>query len=260
MDIREYISSGIVERYVLGLTSGEETADIQQKMAAHPEIRQAVDTFSLEYENQIQKGAVPPAPFIKEKILEKLRNEFQAPALIGTTSEAGPVVTPLWKQYWSVASVLVAVAALAFSVYFYDRSRGFERKYHALLEEKLLLANNVKVLNEQLHIVNAAGTSTVILKNVKAKDETLAKLYWNNQTKEVYLADAGLTAAPEGLQYQLWAIVDGEPVDAGLLDDCGAGICKMKIISSAQAFAITLEKKGGSPTPNLEMLTAMGEV
>ena len=64
---------------------------------------------------------------------------------------------------------------------------------------------------------------------------------------------------PSGKQYQLWAIVDGKPVDAGLITDC-IGLCKMKRIDRAQAFAITLEKAGGSPTPTLTEMYVFGKI
>jgi hypothetical protein len=42
--------------------------------------------------------------------------------------------------------------------------------------------------------------------------------------------------------------------------DVKDGIINMKNIPRAQAFAITLEKKGGSATPNLAMMYVMGRV
>ena len=63
----------------------------------------------------------------------------------------------------------------------------------------------------------------------------------------------------EEKQYQLWEIVNGKTVDAGMLDNC-TGLCKLKNIPSAQAFAITLENKGGSPTPTMSALYVMGAV
>ncbi len=49
------------------------------------------------------------------------------------------------------------------------------------------------------------------------------------------------------MQYQLWAIVDNQPVDAGMLEmDKGHMMVKMKNIPRAQLFAITLEQEGGS--------------
>jgi anti-sigma-K factor RskA len=54
-------------------------------------------------------------------------------------------------------------------------------------------------------------------------------------------------------------LVDGKPVDAGLLEDCN-GVCKLKNIPKAQAFAITLEDKGGSASPHLDQLYVIGNV
>jgi anti-sigma-K factor RskA len=61
------------------------------------------------------------------------------------------------------------------------------------------------------------------------------------------------------MQYQLWAIVDGKPFDAGLLietktADNKYNIQKMKSFGKAEAFAITLEKKGGSATPSMDKM------
>ncbi len=38
-----------------------------------------------------------------------------------------------------------------------------------------------------------------------------------------------------------------------------SGLQRMKDISRAQAFAVTLEKAGGSPTPDLQALVLMGQ-
>jgi anti-sigma-K factor RskA len=65
--------------------------------------------------------------------------------------------------------------------------------------------------------------------------------------------------AASGKQFQLWAIVDNKPVDAGVIDAC-TGLCKMKNIPRASAFAITLEKKGGSATPSLDQMYVLGKV
>jgi anti-sigma-K factor RskA len=69
---------------------------------------------------------------------------------------------------------------------------------------------------------------------------------------------------PEDKQYQLWAIVNGKPVDAGIFDLAAntntAVLQKMKPIADAQAFAITLEKKGGTHVPTLNAMFLLGNV
>ena len=64
-------------------------------------------------------------------------------------------------------------------------------------------------------------------------------------------------------QYQLWAIVDGKPVDAGMLDTNPATMMMhvMKPIGGQPiAFAVTLEKMGGSPGPTMSEMYLMGKV
>jgi anti-sigma-K factor RskA len=63
-------------------------------------------------------------------------------------------------------------------------------------------------------------------------------------------------------QYQLWALVDGKPVDLGVFDmrDGEVGLKNMKPIGVAQTFAVTLEPRGGSVSPTLEKLMVIGNI
>jgi anti-sigma-K factor RskA len=90
---------------------------------------------------------------------------------------------------------------------------------------------------------------------------SMATVYWNSESKDVYLLINELPKPATGKQYQLWAIVDGKPVDAGIFDtDNGMSFVKLKTIPKAEAFAITLEKKGGSKTPTMDSMYVMGRV
>ena len=90
---------------------------------------------------------------------------------------------------------------------------------------------------------------------------SLATVYWDTQSKDVYLLINKLPAPVSDKQYQLWAIVDGKPVDAGVFDMAeGISFVKLKTIPKAEAFAITLEKKGGSVTPDMDAMYVLGKV
>ncbi|MFN3939001.1 MAG: anti-sigma factor domain-containing protein, partial [Chitinophagales bacterium] len=78
---------------------------------------------------------------------------------------------------------------------------------------------------------------------------------------EVFIVGADLPPTAADKQYQLWAIVDGSPVSAGLLDSDSTNVLqKMASFKDAQAFAITLEPKGGSVHPTLEAMVVLGPV
>ena len=82
-------------------------------------------------------------------------------------------------------------------------------------------------------------------------------LAWNTKDKMIYLMKSQLPAAPIGKQYQLWAIVDKKPVDLGVFD-LKEGTIAMRAIGKAEAFAVTLEKTGGNPTPTSEVYVVGG--
>jgi anti-sigma-K factor RskA len=90
---------------------------------------------------------------------------------------------------------------------------------------------------------------------------SMATVYWNTESKNVYLLLNRLPKPLANKQYQLWAIVEGKPVDAGIFNmDEGVSFVRLKTIPKAEAFAITLEKKGGSTVPNMDAMYVMGKV
>ncbi|HEY4654886.1 MAG TPA: anti-sigma factor, partial [Cyclobacteriaceae bacterium] len=64
----------------------------------------------------------------------------------------------------------------------------------------------------------------------------------------------------ENSQYQLWGIVDGKPVDAGVFDSDADGLIPMQRIRGASAFAVTIEPRGGNQQPTLSTLQVIGNV
>jgi len=52
VNIQEYISSGIIESYVLGLASAEERNEFDKMCELYPELREARTNFELSIEKQ----------------------------------------------------------------------------------------------------------------------------------------------------------------------------------------------------------------
>ena len=85
---------------------------------------------------------------------------------------------------------------------------------------------------------------------------SFANIYWDSTSKDVYLLVNNMPKPASDKQYQLWAIIDGKPVDLGVIDEKVWDkklLVQMKNVQNAQAFAITLEPEGGSPAPRGSM-------
>jgi anti-sigma-K factor RskA len=101
----------------------------------------------------------------------------------------------------------------------------------------------------------------VVMTGTPNSPQSLASVYWNENSKEVYLSIQNMKELARENQYQLWAIIDGKPVDAGVFDGNMAGLLKMKEIGAgAVTFAVTIESRGGKPSPSLQTMQVAGNV
>lgn len=161
----------------------------------------------------------------------------------------------------SVIAVMVSIGAV---IYLLQQNNSRTQQVTALQQQVNTLQQNSIEQQQQLQASAQAlalwqsnEVRKLDLTNVPGKPAALAKVFWNQQTGDVYLSDISLPPAPAGKQYQLWVIVEGKPVDAGLLSSQKNTVQKMKPFEAAQAFAITLENAGGSPAPTMEELYVM---
>jgi anti-sigma-K factor RskA len=255
VDTKAYIESGIIESYVLGLASAEEATELEMLCKQH----------ALIEKRAFQDAVVPPAD-VKEKLMSALATEFakaQAPVVplpIDIRSKSSSLI-----RYFAAASVILLIASTVLNVYLYNNYLSVNNKYQALLTERnSLQANNdvfrtrINNLEQSMRVIENPDVRVITLKGLPGKENNLASVYWDSKTKDVYLLPTKMDVTPSDEQYQLWAIVNGKPVDAGVIGECD-GLCKMKNIPDAQAFAITLEKKGGSPTPTLSAMYVLGK-
>jgi mannose-6-phosphate isomerase-like protein (cupin superfamily) len=67
--VSHYIESGILELYVMGLTSEQESVEVEQMMALHPEVMEEVRTIEDSLEAYAQANAVQPHATIKPLLL-----------------------------------------------------------------------------------------------------------------------------------------------------------------------------------------------
>jgi hypothetical protein len=74
-------------------------------------------------------------------------------------------------------------------------------------------------------------------------------VFWNVNTKEVYLVDISLPKAPAHKHYQLWAFDGNQPINAGELGNYKNKVQQMKACSKADAFMISLEGSDNTSAP-----------
>ena len=281
MDIEKYISSGILEAYALGELPPAERAEVEEVVSRYPEIKAELAEIEVTMEAIAMHTAVAPDKNLRAKVLGKaLGNEaYTAPK--PTEEEEGRVVPmPAAKEaaarqsgrsntytYYLAAAISFAVLTSAAAVYFFGKWQDAEDRLYVVVAERTAMAQNYKTVENQLDslsrelaIYASDDFNEIKLQGLAIAPEAGATVFWNRNSNEVFLNPANLPEPPQGKQYQLWAIVDGKPVDMGMVtSEKNGGLLKMKEIENAAAFAITLEPAGGSPSPTMEQMYVMGE-
>ena len=247
MNVQEYISSGIVESYVLGLASVEERLEFETMCKQYPEVLQARINFELSLEKQAIQNAVEPPKELKQIIAAKISSAGNVVRISETTMR-----NLNWLKYAVAACFLLLAGSIWWNL--------------SLINENKKLKNDLSSSNEMIAEMGKAIQQPSIkmarMDGTPVSPNSFTTVYWDTASHDVYLLINNLPRPASGDQYQLWALLNGKPIDMGVLEisEKPLQLYRMKNVRAAQAFAITLEKKGGSSTPTLDKMYVMGKL
>jgi anti-sigma-K factor RskA len=247
VNLKEYIASGIIESYVMGLASETERAEFEQMCAEHPELVAERRKFEESLETYASEQAVRPPTEVKAKILKAIITMESSTKLRGIGL----------LRFVAAAAVILLI--------------GMVVLYYQVNQQNKDLANTNKELSDKVNAdeltinkikreVSIPNTTIVSMVGTKRAPQSAANVYWDSTNSNVYLMVTNMPQLPSDKQYQLWALIDKTQKSLGVFDATDQNIIlKMDSTKKAQAFAITIEKRGGKPHPTLDSLTTMGK-
>lgn len=261
MNIEEYISSGILEAYALGELSAAERSAVEKNLAQYPQLQKELAAIEAVQEELLMKAAIQPRASVKAAIMANI-----------PVAKAETKVVVMQSSTWkwaAAASIAIALVASYLAYEYHDRWRSSEDNLTKLIAQNRQMAQDYNIVNQRIdkmqtdmHVIGNPDFSRVVMAGHEQNAPgSQAYVYWNEKTQEVYLSIQNMKELAYENQYQLWAMVDGKPVNAGVFDlNTTTGLLKMKEMKGASAFAVTIEPRGGRPTPTLEKLQMIGNV
>ena len=264
MNSNEIISSGLLELYASGLASKEEAHQVQQWIKLYPEVAAEFALIEVSLETLAQENALQPAAKVKEGLFAKINAHKQAPVIPLQANTKTHLNNGVYWKWAAAAAVLLLFGSIVANVSLYNKYDQANKDLQQSQQQLTLAEESNSDMKEDMHVVQSKYSEPVALHGMNVAPDAAAKIFWMKNTGEVYVDPSNLPDIPEGKQFQLWAIVDGKPVDGGMIITSKKGtkyrIQKMKTFGSAQAFAITIEKAGGSPTPTMDQMVVMGKM
>ncbi|HWC13803.1 MAG TPA: anti-sigma factor [Actinomycetota bacterium] len=213
--------------YALGAMPEDELKRVRSHVMSCEECMREADSLSDTVASfGISAGNAPlPADF-SDGILETVR-------------EQRPIVAPRTAPRRSWLAVAAGVAGLTLTV----------GALFGMMAARSQVERQEKVLQAMLREdgFSLSGTSGAVAKVIPVGDGSV-------------LAATGLRAAPDGHDYQLWLIEDGEPRSAGVFDvEDGIAIVETDLaLKDYDTAAVTIEPDGGLDKPSGDPVLVSG--
>jgi hypothetical protein len=271
-DIKAYIESGILELYVLGDITPEEKLQVEEMALKHPAIKAELDEIERSMELYAEGNSIEPPAHLRNRVLNSVLTNFADDRNFDTKKgNAVPdniVMLSAQRSYnfykYAFAACLALLLASSIALIgLYNQLRQSNNQLAVLQTDKQHFANRVNLMDHELSVFRNPSFKFMKLKGTVRAPSAVLMVAWNPVNKKVMIdmGDMKMPANDKDHQYQLWALVGKKPVDLGVFDmkSDSTDMKEMKSIASANAFAVTLEPRGGSATPTMDQMMVIGQ-
>lgn len=258
MEINEYISSGIIEMYVMGLCSTEEKTELEMLRKKHPQLQHAILQFEMELEEKMLQHTTLPSAETDEKILQQLYTTA-TPVISFTKEKKAFKISSGWRYAAAAAILLLAIS----SYYNFTLFSKTNTQQQALNELKAKENETLPSLPlADYNIMKDPAITPVAMYGVGYHAICRCTMFWDKKTGKMYIMIHHLPLSSASKDYQLWAMVNGKPVSVGIIKDeiRGRFIEMPNVPATAIAFIVTLENAGGTAVPTMEETYLSGKI
>jgi anti-sigma-K factor RskA len=251
----------MVENYVLGLATEAEQQEFEAMCQQYPDVLQARLQFEQSLETQLIHDAAPLPDVLKQKIAASLKSLETVDAETFSKPHTAPVRRMGFWKILAAASVAALIGVLIWAISLNTRNKNLQEQNFALQQQANASTAQLNKMQQDAQLMQSPTVKMAAMQGTTNAPGAYATVYWDTTTKDVYMFINNLPRPASDKQYQLWALINNQPVDLGVFDlKQEKLLIKMKGVQSAQAFAVTLEPRGGSPTPTPNSMYVMGKL
>lgn len=136
VNLHDYIATGILEKYVLGLASPQEITEVEHLRRLSPEIRTELTEIEKRMEHMLMDTPVQPPVLAFHQIVQRLDWEEPVQQEPSSPPHEKPMYTLLsgktmtisiWWRCAFVAAVMLAIVMAVAALYFYQRAHVLEQ-------------------------------------------------------------------------------------------------------------------------------------
>ncbi|MCG2461923.1 anti-sigma factor [Flavobacteriaceae bacterium F89] len=244
--IKLFLESDLLEKYLIGSTTSEETLQVERYIAMYPEVRETYIELQENLETYAKLHALQTPAGLKNRILGMIRKE-----------------RPVKKHFltYAIAASFIAFLFAGTAFFFYNQNQN-------LVEKNVIVSNKIKGMEEDMRkqledirnqfiVLHNPQTKKYPVNGNKKAKELKAVAYVNPVKKLSYINVKNLPHLPEEQCFQMWAEVNGKMVNLGVIKDFSDKdhLLALPYADNAVGY-ITIEPKGGNHKPTVKNIVA----
>ncbi|HHM21719.1 MAG TPA: hypothetical protein ENJ20_06815 [Bacteroidetes bacterium] len=278
MRTQAYITSGILEKYVLGMANDEEAEEVLEMASQHLEIKEELWAIRKTLRGYLLSHQVSPPQELKEAVMEIANNKVAANmGNLKKEAKEYPVKVAGKKKKTEVslagiAALLLALALVAasFTVYsFYtdaetarNATAAADKQIDALRKELEEKEKVISTLQSQLGFYQDRDNQIIVLKGTRRSPATKATIYWNNKTRSAHIDLSVLPSLSDGKVAILWVNTGNRRFKkAGVLQpSTPEALLPLTYVENPKSFFVTAENNPDVERPNRARILMTGSL
>jgi hypothetical protein len=252
--IQEYISSGIIESYVMGMASDQERAEFERLCVQHPELLEARIHFEKALEKKAFANAIEPPPFLKQKIWSAISTDNASSttpvvAMMADKQIPSAPVRRMRTLSWVAAASVIVLLVSAYLVYSnYERNQRLKQEIARSKQTIEVMDSRARKIED---LLSRTEPKQVKVQTPQQNIPPTFNVYWDSTNADAYLVIDNLATLPQHQQYEIWFIEKGEHTNIGRFDspEDGKIILRLPEGKDVDSFAITIAKKEANVNP-----------
>lgn len=245
--------------YVLNALEPDERSEFEEMLAAADKEQRELYQKMRSTANNLafNTNRVEPSEAVKQNLLQVINEDIEEEQSVYSDNFD-------WQKFAIAASFALLLVALSLLFYTFNLSSQLETRNEQLDQQQQIiteLEKEIEQKNEMLAILEAREVDMVVMRGMEASPQGYGKVIWDPEQQKALLQVSNLPPVPADKEYQLWIIKNNEPISAGLFavnDPKRDAFFKIEQMEPAgeqatNAFAVTLEPKGGMPKPTGDM-------
>ena len=251
MEKEKILKEGLLELYILDELEDTTRQKLEQAIANDSHLKKLVEELEQNFEQLGMDNAIAAPVAVKDNLLKAIVN--------AESSFAKPLPNNKYKAWFSLAAAASVVLFLN-TVFLIVQNGDIKQQLASLQTESQQLKDAQESLRasynnqgEMLAFLSHPETEQYMMQGNEQQPKAKLVSYVNHSNKTVMVNTSQLTALDDAHDYQMWADVEGEMIDMGIID-LSQPLLAMNYIEDAESLNITIEPKGGSEHPTVANL------